>query len=82
MHDLGQLVSSLAFCLNRRLSVRLMLARIRKGRIATGTGDLPKYVCPLQIDSKLIMHLADAHGQVVHTCIEEFMRRRVCVDAE
>lgn len=69
MHDVGQLVISLAFCLKRRLSVRLKLVRIPKGRIATGTGDLPK-VCPSQIVLKLVMLLADAHGQVVYTFIE------------
>lgn len=38
MHDVVQLVISPAFNVKRRLSVRLKLARIRKGRIATGTG--------------------------------------------
>lgn len=65
MHDVGQLVISLAFCLKRRLSVRLKLTKISDGRIATGTGDLPK-VCPLQIYSKVVMYMDDAHGQFLH----------------
>lgn len=70
MHDVGQLVISLAFCLKCRLSVRLKLVRIPEGRIATGTHDLPK-VCPLQIDwfCVLLMVVYDAHGQVVQTFI-------------
>lgn len=55
------------------MSVHLKWAKISNGRIATGTGDLPK-VCPLQIYSKVVMYMADAHGQVVHTFIgEEFL---------
>ncbi|KAL5511900.1 hypothetical protein ACEPAH_5118 [Sanghuangporus vaninii] len=38
------LVASLLLCLKRRLSVRLQLTRIPKGRIAVGKGDLPKAV--------------------------------------
>lgn len=38
MHNVGQLVVSLSFCLNRRLSVRSALARTPEGRIATGIG--------------------------------------------
>lgn len=36
MHDVVQLVISPAFCLKRRLSVRLKLARRPKGRFETG----------------------------------------------
>lgn len=70
MHDVGQLVILLAFCLKCRLSVRLTLVMIPEGRIATGTHDLPK-VCPLQIDwfCVLLMAVYDAHGQVVQTFI-------------
>lgn len=58
MYDVNQLAISLAFCLKRRLSVRLKLAMIPKGRIGTGAGTFPK-VCTLQTDWKLVIHLAD-----------------------
>ncbi|KAH8114280.1 hypothetical protein DFH11DRAFT_1039637 [Phellopilus nigrolimitatus] len=54
------LVVSLAFCLKRRLSVRLGLARIPKGRIAIGKGDLPKAVHIL-IEEELLRSCAIAY---------------------
>lgn len=68
MHDVVQLVISPAFNVKRRLSVRLKLARIRKGRIATGTGVIfRRYVlCRYSYLRVLLMAVCDVHGQVVH----------------